>query len=80
LHGLLACCDTLFAIKQYCLRSIIADAVNLQLHAAYQKAVHEKRMAQEVATSKRERDFYLSKVSQAKKNDAILTRKRQVRF
>jgi hypothetical protein len=53
-------------------------AVQEGLHAAYQKAVQEKRLAQEVAVSKRERDFYLSRVAQAKKNDAIVARKRQV--
>ena len=36
-------------------------------------------MAQELAASKRERDFYLSQMAQAKKNEAIVSRKRQAR-
>eukprot|EP00892_Ulva_mutabilis_P006104 jgi/Ulvmu1/3866/UM018_0085.1 len=44
---------------------------------AYQKAVREKLFAQELSKAKRERDFYLSKVAQAKKNDAIMSRKRE---
>eukprot|EP01025_Chloroclados_australasicus_P013527 TRINITY_DN16365_c0_g1_i1.p1 TRINITY_DN16365_c0_g1~~TRINITY_DN16365_c0_g1_i1.p1 ORF type:complete len:235 (-),score=36.06 TRINITY_DN16365_c0_g1_i1:115-819(-) len=44
---------------------------------AYQKAVREKKLAQELASAKRERDFYLGKVAQAKKNQAIVERKRK---
>jgi ESF2/ABP1 family protein len=46
--------------------------------AAYQKAVREKKLAQELSNAKRERDFYLSQVAKAKKNEAIVSRKRLV--
>ena len=42
--------------------------------------MREKRLAQELANAKRERDFYLSQVSRAKKSEAIVARKRQVRL
>lgn len=44
---------------------------------AHEKAVREKKLAQELSSAKRERDFYLSKVAQAKKHEAITERKRK---
>ena len=45
----------------------------------YQKAIREQRLAAEVAAAKRERDFYLSRVDQAKAVEAIVERKKRKR-
>jgi hypothetical protein len=64
-------------------RAAAANVTNLARReprrAAYQKAVREKRLAQEVAAARRERDFYLGRVAAARKSDAIVSRKRQAR-
>lgn len=50
----------------------------LCLHAAYQNAVREQRLAQEISSANRERDFYLSRVNRAKGLAAQAERKRKV--
>ena len=45
----------------------------------YQKAVHEQRLAAEVAAATRERDFYMSRVDKAKGVEAIVERKKRKR-
>lgn len=46
--------------------------------AAYQNAVRDQKLAHEISTAKRERDFYLSRVSRAKAITAQEDRKRKV--
>lgn len=43
----------------------------------YEKAVREQRMAQELASAKRERDFYLSRVDKAKAQAAMAERRQK---
>lgn len=45
--------------------------------AAYQRAVHDQRLAHEISTAKRERDFYLSRMDKSKGMAAIKERKQQ---
>lgn len=66
------------AVVTWLAEILISSVLMLRIIAAYQKAAREKLFAQELAKAKRERDFYLSKVAQAKKNEAIINRKREV--
>lgn len=45
--------------------------------AAYQRAVHDQKLAMEISAAKRERDFYLSRVDKSKGIAAIKHRKAQ---
>ena len=47
---------------------------------AYERAIREDKIRTEFAQAKREREFYLSKVDQAKALKAITTRKRKHQF
>ena len=49
------------------------------LHAAYQNAVREQKLAAEISAAKRERDFYMGQVDKAKGIEAMKERKRKVR-
>jgi hypothetical protein len=49
-------------------------------HAAHQKAVKEMIFAKELAKAKKERDYYLDQISKAKKQKAMMERKRQVQL
>jgi ESF2/ABP1 family protein len=44
---------------------------------AYQRAVHDQKLAMEISAAKRERDFYLSRVDKSKGMAAIKQRKEQ---
>lgn len=45
--------------------------------AAYQRAVHDQKLAMEISAAKRERDFYLSRVDKSKAIFAMKERKEQ---
>ncbi len=45
--------------------------------AAYQRAVHDQKLAMEISAAKRERDFYLSRVDKSKGIEAIKKRKQE---
>jgi hypothetical protein len=47
--------------------------------AAYRNAVREQRLAAEISSAKRERDFYLSKVDQSRAFAAMDERRKKVR-
>ena len=53
--------------------------INQGCCVAYQKAVKEKKFALGLSESKKDRDFYLTKVAESKKYAAISERKRKVR-
>jgi ESF2/ABP1 family protein len=44
--------------------------------AAYQNAVREQKLANEISAAKRERDFYMSRVDRAKAENAKEQRRR----
>ena len=50
----------------------------MAVRAAYQKAVRDQKLATEVSAAKRERDFYMSSVAQAKATAAQKERKLKV--
>jgi ESF2/ABP1 family protein len=45
--------------------------------AAYQRAVHDQKLAMEISAAKRERDFYLSRVDKSKGIAAMQQRRAQ---
>ena len=53
------------------------DGTALLACAAYQRAVHDQKLAMEISAAKRERDFYLSRVDKSKGIKAIKKRKRE---
>lgn len=49
-------------------------------YPAYKKAVRDQKLAAEVSAAKKERDFYLSKVDQARAINSMEERKKKVRL
>ena len=44
--------------------------MTVTFHAAYQNAVREQKLANELSAAKRERDFYMTRVDRAKAEEA----------
>lgn len=73
--------STYFHHIQMCFTNPLRTYLNapvMHVPAAYQNAVREQRLAQEVSAATRERDFYLSQVNRAKGIAAQEERKRKV--
>lgn len=61
------------------LRNLSVGSLVDPLFAAYRNAVREQRLAAEISTAKRERDFYLAKVDQSRAFSAMDERRKKVR-
>jgi ESF2/ABP1 family protein len=53
------------------------DAEACVAYAAYQRAVHDEKLAMEISAAKRERDFYLSRIDKSKGIAAMQQRRAQ---